>query len=313
MSDSTYFIGVDAGGTKTHTIIVDENKNLISEYHTGPGNYLSVGLEKASENIFESIMIARLEAETKLKIKEMEIANSCIGLASLDTPKDLEILSEALTKVFVRLKLPDPILINDTQTALISGTSNRNALVIICGTGSNCYARNADNEQVWIDGNDYLLGDMASGYEMGRQALRYALQSFDKRIKFTILEKMICEQLKIDSIVEAKNTVYSPQFTKKEMGQLSYLVFNAWDQNDWAAREIVTNVEQNAYNIISTAISRLKLNNFDIVLNGGLFNHKAFYEPLVQKINQTFNPEKIIKLEKSPAWGAAQIAIERNH
>ena len=40
-----YFLGADLGATKTHTLIVDENGNMLGFGESGPGNHETVGYD----------------------------------------------------------------------------------------------------------------------------------------------------------------------------------------------------------------------------------------------------------------------------
>ncbi len=52
-----YYIGVDAGGTKTYTAIVDQKQKIIFEYKNGPGN-IAVAYDEAKTNILAGIKAA---------------------------------------------------------------------------------------------------------------------------------------------------------------------------------------------------------------------------------------------------------------
>ena len=45
---SQFFLGIDAGGTKTHALIADENGRAAGFGSGGPGNWQSVGFEASA-------------------------------------------------------------------------------------------------------------------------------------------------------------------------------------------------------------------------------------------------------------------------
>lgn len=87
-----YIMGVDGGGSKTYTVITDENGNKIGEGISGCGNYQMIGLEQALAHIKSSIDLA-LEG-TGLTYKEIEFVQ--YGLAGADRKKDYSILRSGL-------------------------------------------------------------------------------------------------------------------------------------------------------------------------------------------------------------------------
>ncbi len=302
-----YYLGVDAGGTKTHTIIANENDEICGEYTSGPGNASSIGIEAAIENIFESIIAAKLKAEKTVGEKELHITASCVGLAGLDSDEDRNSLTIVLEKLFDKLQLNAPTIVNDIQIGLKSATENKNALAIICGTGSNCFAQNEEGKTVWVGGLEYLLSDEASGYYMGYKALHLAVKSYDGRVEKTTLEGAITKELNVPNMRAAKNVVH--QFKKKDFAHLTYLIFDAYRQGDWAAKKIVEETVDEAYLMIKTAADKLAYTKtFDVVYIGGLFENSNFAILLSDKIKESYPLANIIFHKRVPAWGAIEIA-----
>ncbi|MDQ3099023.1 MAG: hypothetical protein M3Q44_04735 [bacterium] len=304
-----YYLGVDAGGTKTHTLIVDENDQIVGEYTSGPGNPTSIGIEEAIDNIFESIIAAKLKAEQGTGRKQLPIISSCIGLAGLDTDKDKVILTSVLEKLFYKLKLKTPIIVNDVQIGLKSATDNKNAMAIICGTGSNLFGQNDQGKEVKVGGLEYLLSDEASGYYIGYKALRLAAKSYDGRVKKSVLEDLIVSELQVENMRDAKNIVQN--YKKKDFAHLVYIVFEAFRQGDWGAIQIVNETVEEGFLMIKTAVDKLKYTkSFDIVYIGGLFENTNFATKMSEKIHSEFPLANIIFHKKAPAWGAIQMAKE---
>jgi N-acetylglucosamine kinase-like BadF-type ATPase len=310
MSDS-YFLGVDAGGTKTHCMITDQDNNIISEWKTGSGNYVAVGLEKALENILEGILVTRLKAQNKLNANTIHIQYTCLGIASLDTHKDHELLEKEIIKLCKKINIAHPIIINDALIALRTATTSENEIVIICGTGTNCYGKNSVGKETWVDGLEPLLGDSASGYTIGREVLRYAIRSSDHRIKKTAIEELVLTHFGISTARDLKNIVYKPDFTKAKVSELSKIVFDAYAQNDWASTEILDKVATEAIHIIQTAAKNLDVSEYDLVLAGGLFSNKPFLERVIEHFSTLNGNVKIKILDKPPVWGAIEIAKEK--
>jgi len=72
-------------------------------------------------------------------------------------------------------------------------------------------------------GMDYLLSDQGSGFDIGQQVLRAAVKSYDGRSKKTLLEKLLCEHFKIESIEDVKDKVYNPRLNKTQIAQIRLL------------------------------------------------------------------------------------------
>ena len=72
-------------------------------------------------------------------------------------------------------------MVNDALVALEAGAPGEPGVVVISGTGSISYGRNAQGEAARAGGWGYVLGDEGSGYWIGRAALRAVLRQADRR------------------------------------------------------------------------------------------------------------------------------------
>ncbi|MBA7602935.1 hypothetical protein ES703_10031 [subsurface metagenome] len=94
------------------------------------------------------------------------------------------------------------IMCNDTRIGLAAGSDSKNGVMIICGTGSNCFGVNEEGKEAKVNGWDYILGDEGSGYEVGIKALRALMKAYDGRGESTLLSKTILEDLNIKNVSE---------------------------------------------------------------------------------------------------------------
>ncbi|MBC7333094.1 MAG: hypothetical protein H5T85_01295 [Actinobacteria bacterium] len=136
-----FVLGVDGGGTKTTIQIADINGKLISEVESGPANYKSVGIENAKLNIIKAVLNALRRTGIP---KEVMFLSACFGISGNDNYEDEEIYRKIIFDSELRSYLNPfkAIICNDTKIGLAAGTDNRNGVIIICGTGSNCYGTN---------------------------------------------------------------------------------------------------------------------------------------------------------------------------
>jgi N-acetylglucosamine kinase-like BadF-type ATPase len=308
LSKTNFYLGIDAGGTKTQAVVTNQDSSINTEYITGSGNYKVVGLQQAIQNIKEATQNAIQNLQNKLKTT-IEIESACIGMASLDTPHDREILTEAIQKAFRTLPIEKCKLVNDTKIALRSGTKNPNAIVLIAGTGSHCYGTNQKGVEVNIGGLDYMISDEGSGYMLGSRAIHAAVQSMDGRIEKSLLENLVTKNLNIQSMRDAKDVVVLPEFSKTKIASFAAVVFKAAARSDTAALKIIDQTVEEDIQLISAAIKRLEYTEkFDLVFVGGLFKENIFKTKIIEQIKQKKILANVIFPELEPVWGAIQIA-----
>jgi N-acetylglucosamine kinase-like BadF-type ATPase len=304
-----YFLAVDGGGTKTTVWVADENGEKISEGKAGPMSLAATSPEEAIKNFMTAV-----DQATKGLVGEIIFAVS-IGLAGVDTPEEIEHATEFFSKAFKERYLCTQFsVVNDTVIALASGTDSQNAVCLIAGTGSNCLGRNASGKMLNAGGLDYLLADQGSGYDIGQQTLRAAVKSYDHRSKKTLLEKLVCEHFQIDSIAQLKDKVYHPQLNKTQIAELAKICFDAHDQLDATANEIISQAISELILMVSTILKRLDLLDTatDLVLIGGIATDPYTQSQLKVRLVAKHPKLSIIVPDHPPVYGALRLALQQS-
>jgi N-acetylglucosamine kinase-like BadF-type ATPase len=308
-----YILGVDGGGTKTVIRITDISGNILSEIVTGAGNYKSAGVFAAKANITEGI----LEAISEIKDGPGDIffKSSCFGLSGLDSEPDRDIFKKIIFNNKIKKLLnPDKIIIcNDSRIGLAAGTENKNAIMIICGTGSNCFGINEEGEEAKANGWDFILGDEGSAYEIGVKALRAIMRAFDKRGKKTLLTQTILKDLNLRNIQDLIDWCYNIPFSSERFAALTKTVCNTAELGDRISIKLLKDEAKEALTSISVVAKRLKLTNreFDIVFVGSVFRCERYFKQiLTDKLKEKFPKISFAPLKDKPVSGAIKMAIK---
>jgi len=308
-----YILGVDGGGTKTVIRITDYNGNIVSEIITGAGNYKSVGIAVAKANITEGILGAI--RQVKDESDDIFFASSCFGLSGLDSEQDGEIFKNIIFNNKIKKLLhPDKITIcNDSRIGLAAGTENKNAIMIICGTGSNCFGINEEGEEAKANGWDFILGDEGSAYEIGVKALRLIMRAFDKRGNKTLLTHTILKELNLKDIQGLIDWCYNIPFSSERFAALTKTVCSTAELGDKSSIKLLKDETKEALISISVVAKKLKLakRQFDIVYVGSVFRcEKYFKQVLTEKLKEKFSKISFAPLKDKPVSGAIKIAIK---
>lgn len=124
-----YYLGIDAGGSKTIAVITDESGTIISSGMSGCGNH-QVNVELARTSITESVDQALQGA----RLSRSDIAFASFGLAGADREADYVVLRPMIKA----LGFANYEIVCDTVIGLRAGTRQPYGVVLICGTGTNC-------------------------------------------------------------------------------------------------------------------------------------------------------------------------------
>lgn len=303
-----YFLAVDGGGTKTHALCADETGQVVGEGFSGPTSLTATTIGAASFNLREAIRQA-----TEPLPEGSQFNSLVMGLAGMDTSIEEETARDTFTKVLSDRLVDTFVLVNDSIVALESGTDATNAVVIIAGTGSNCFGRNSQGETARSSGMDYILTDQGSGYAIGRAALRRAVKSFDGRGPKTMLEQFVCQHFRIESIAQLKTKVHSPLLSKTEIAELSQLCLMAFDQGDAVAKEIFDHNINQQLEMVEAVIRRLKLEAVptDCVLVGSITKIAYVQTNLTAKLKEKYPQLSVVIPSQAPVYGALKMALKQ--
>ena len=111
--------------------------------------------------------------------------------------------------------------------------------MIISGTGSIAYGRNAAGEAARSGGWGYVLGDEGSGYWIGRAALRAVLRAADLRGPGTLLTQMLLDHFQVSQPQLLLHEVYHHHLKPAAIGALASCVQTAFSEGDEAATGIL--------------------------------------------------------------------------
>ena len=129
-----YVLGIDAGGTKTVCLLANERGDIISEAR-GSGANLQVMGELGVEKVLHRVM------EDTIGDRDVSLDAICLGIAGVDRPRD----AQAVRDIMRRIAHKTPaVVVNDALVALVAGAGDQPGVVVVAGTGSIAYGRNAE-------------------------------------------------------------------------------------------------------------------------------------------------------------------------
>src|SRR5689334_24102954 len=154
-----HVIGIDAGGTKTVAFLADESGEIVAEGR-GPGANLPASGELEVEKVLHGVM------EMALANRSIVPSAICLGIAGVDREDQLRTVQAIMRRISRESRA---LVVNDALIALVAGAGNSPGIVVISGTGSIVYGRNARNEAARAGGWGPIIGDEGSGFWMGRE------------------------------------------------------------------------------------------------------------------------------------------------
>jgi len=301
-----YVAGIDGGATKTICIVADNKGRVLGRGVSGPSNYQNVGISAAKKALLQSIK--RAASNARLERSRFKVA--CFGMAGLDSPYDMKVIPK-----FIRdeIKFCEKItVVHDSVIALYGATGGQPGLIVEAGTGSFAAGLNKRGEIKRVGGWGNIIGDEGSAYEIGRQALKAFLRSYDGREIRTLLTEKIMKVLKLQVEEDLVQRVYTERMSVSEIAAVAPLVAEAADEGDAVAKRILTEAGREIASHAIAIAKALGMENEDVevYMTGGVFKAGSHVlKPFQEEINKIMPKARLASPKFEPAMGAAFLAL----
>ena len=297
-----HVLGIDVGGTKTVCLLANEAGTILAEAREAGANLQGVG-ELALEKVLHNVMEAALAGHRVMP------SAICLGIAGVDRAHDQVVVRGIMDRIGYKAAI---LIVNDALIALQAGIGDAAGIVIVSGTGSIAYGRNAHGEAARAGGWGYVLGDEGSGYWIGRRALRAVVRHADGRGRETSLTPRLLGHFGLTGAAELIHRVYHEAVAPRDIGALARYVQQARDAGDVVAAGILDHACEELVAAAAAVMKRLEMDRetFSFVLAGGMFHAVPWLcERLKVLLPALAAHSRTIRLDKEPAVGAIQLAV----
>jgi N-acetylglucosamine kinase-like BadF-type ATPase len=296
-------LGIDAGGTKTVCYLADAAGTLLNESRAGGANLAAMG-ELEVEKVLHRVM------DEAIGDRQVVPDAVCLGMAGVDRADDGRVVQGIMRRIGYKSRVT---VTNDALVALVAGADHSPGVVIVSGTGSIAYGRNAANVAARAGGWGYVLGDEGSGYWIGRLALRAVVREADGRGPATALTPRILRHFNVTRAQELVHEIYhQPNLRPSALAPLAHYVQEAHDEQDLVATGILENGARELLACAASVTAQLGLTDEPcvFVLAGGMFHAVPWLaQSLRERIPQIASRATVRVLDREPAWGAVLMAL----
>jgi len=253
--EAAFLLGIDGGGTKTEFLLTDLSGRALQRVVLGASNPNDIGME-ASKEVFRQGIGQVCEG---IGLREVSMFAGLAGGTVGDNRRKLE---EFFSGFGFRHCGNGSDVENALQLALNGGDGN----AVIMGTGIAVFSQH-NGQRHQIGGWGYLLDRGGSGFNLGAQALEAALRHLDGRGGSALLAELAEKQLG-KPVTAAIPQIY--QRGKPFVASFAPLVFDAFAQGDWEARQIIDRNVREAVEMIRAGYRFLPDQRAKTVICGGL-------------------------------------------
>lgn len=286
--------GIDGGGTSTKLELRDGGNRLVRRLAFGPFNVSAVGVEGVRDVVRD---MARA-------VDVREIERLCVGGAGASFSGLRELLLRELSGHGFAGRLT---LCTDFEIAL-RGAMDGPGGILIAGTGSVAYGRNAAGASARVGGWGHLIDDEGSGYAIGRDALAAAVRTGDGRMNAGALRQAVLARIGGADTGSILDYVYYSGRDKSAVAAIASCVLDCAREGDAASRAILERNAGELACIVHALARRLGMERPRVALLGGLLQNETVYGEIVRErlapVCEAVSPAH------DALWGAAQLAYE---
>ncbi|MEU0316018.1 BadF/BadG/BcrA/BcrD ATPase family protein [Nocardioides sp. NPDC006273] len=232
------YLGLDAGGTSTRAVVVSSDGRCGGIGKAGSGNPTSAGIDAATSAIRAAVTQAMAAAGVD------QVSGAALAVAGAGGAGHRATIAATLSDLVAN----EPVFDFDVLAAYFSGTAAPDGYVLLSGTGASAVRVENGRLAAISDGLGWLLGDVGSGFWLGREAVRAGLAPLDGRGATTLLTSLLLERLgtppvthreggRTGTLVAATAALYA--MPPLRLADFAALVFTAADADDEVAAGIL--------------------------------------------------------------------------
>ena len=297
---SPAFLGIEGGGTRTVALLADASGRLRQRIETGPANL-------------------RLLTDAQLRRQLRGLARHFphpaavgIGMAGAREASDRRRIRAAAAVAWPGVPCWAG---NDLDTALAAAELDApdaapvTRVVMISGTGSCSFGRNARGRTAKVGGWGHVLGDRGSGYDVALRALRAVVHAADISGNWPKLGARLLRALQLNEPNELVTWLNAA--AKADVGALATEVFAAARDGDRLAKSLVAETAAVLADDATACARRLARPGepVEFVFTGGVLRKQPWFgRRLANELRRRWQGATARTLEHEGAWGAIRLA-----
>lgn len=302
VGDGSYVIGIDGGGTKTESVLVDMDGHVLNVGVGGSVNMMFAGHEVAEQSVGDSIhgLLANMPDPLNIVAAGIclmgawRIAQRILQTRGFDGPY---------------------FLYHESAVGFRScGLIGESGVAIVAGTGSGVRYFNGQRDLMNIGGWGIGVGDEGSAFDIGLHAIKAAGRAMDGRGEKTLLVDLLKFEEDITCFGHALNKYCFPSLKQRDIASLARLVSQAAEQGDAVAIDILAQAGRSLGGDAAYVASKFHSasDTFNIACAGGVFKAGHFVTvSLAERVHSEFPNARIHMPKISPGEAAALLAMER--
>ncbi|MBV9302084.1 MAG: hypothetical protein JOY62_02230 [Acidobacteriaceae bacterium] len=281
------YLGIDGGQSSTTALIAGETGRVIGRGWGGPCNHISGAEGKKRFRDAVSTCVSQACLEAGVDANNVTFASACLGFSG--GPDDKEKYSREL------IRSRQYKITHDAEIALSGATAGDPGVIIIAGTGSMAFGRNAEQQTARAGGWGYIFGDDGGAFDIVRRALRAALQYEEGWGQATVLRDLLLKEIGVQTANKLLHLFYTPEYPRSRVASFCPLVMQAAGKGDAPARAIIERAAANLSRLVEGVYRQLFPSPASVLVSyiGGVFQSALLLEAFMSSVHRSIACEPI--------------------
>ncbi len=298
----SFYLGIDAGGTKTESA-VSNGVELLGQAVVGSCKLSRVGEEEAAHNL----RLAIINSCESARVSPKAIRRVCVGT----TGASIAGVTAWMERVIHELVPGEVKVAGDHIIAHRAAFGDMPGVLVIAGTGSIAYGRNEKGETARAGGWGPVVSDEGSAFWIGREAVSAALREHDRASANGLLST-IAKCWKVtspDELVKMANMERGAHFS-----ELASAVADLADKGHATAQTVIARAGRELAELAGAVIMRLWPPNtvVRVALAGGVLHGSSLIRRTFQEsIRATHSNAAVSFAYVRPVLGALALAAQQ--
>ena len=268
------FLGIDGGQSSTTALIGektgDETGRILGTGRAGPCNHAAAG--EGRRKFIAAITGSMNEAAKAAGLQVPSFEAACLGLSG--GPDDKEVLAKET------IRAERYLITHDAHIALAGATGGEPGIIVIAGTGSMVYGRNAEGATARAGGWGYIIGDEGGAFDLVRQALRALLRNEEGWGPPTSLREALLETTGSRDANQLLHRLYTDEYPRDRVAGWAKLIDVAAQAGDAVSSDILKSAAQQLAALTAAVRRQLfeRPGAVHICYSGGVFASKPLLE-----------------------------------
>jgi glucosamine kinase len=280
---------------------------VLARVTTGPSNINRVGETRARESLHEAIR----QACGAAGIDPRQVQRACVGVAGVGSDETASVVRKMVAEI-----IPAEIeVVGDMEIALEAAFGEGPGVIVIAGTGSIAYGRDAQGKTARAGGWGFAVSDEGSAHWIGRSAVAAMLHAIDQSAELRDAPETspLWRKLKAAWNLPSLDALVCDANSNRDFAVLFPAVMAAADAGEDLAQQILVRAGRELAQL-AAVVTRVLFGENGVVtvrlgMVGGVFAHSARVRAVF--LNEVAKADSRIAVNAQivdPVAGALQIA-----